>query len=64
MARFAVYLNAERFPQARKLSLFKCNVHDGAGNTHNMSDTHYDPSRFRCACAPAEISVISCVIAP
>ena len=63
-ARFAVHFDAQRLAQSGKLSLFKCDVHDRTRNAHDGSRTHFVSSLPFCACAPAETSVISCVIAP
>ena len=54
--------DGERFADARKFPLFECDVDDGALDAHDDAFCHM-LSPF-CAAAPAETSVISCVIAP
>ena len=54
--------DGERFTDARKFALFECDVDDGALDAHDDAFCHM-LSPF-CAAAPAETSVISCVIAP
>ena len=69
-AALAVDADRQRFPDVRQLPFLKFHVHDGACNCDNFSDIH---DSLPCACcfcrfrfwarAPAETSVISCVMA-
>ena len=54
--------DGERLADARQFSLFKRNVDDRTLDAHDDSFRHTLPPF--CAWAPAETSVISCVIAP
>ena len=60
-------LHEQNFPNAGEFSGFKTHVHDRPGYLYNHSRVQEDaslPLLFRlCAIAPAEISVISCVMA-
>ena len=69
-AALAVDADGQRFPDMRQLSFLKFHVHDRARNGDNFSNIHDSLPCARCFCrfrfcarAPAETSVISCVMA-
>ncbi len=62
----AITLDGERLFHLRQMPGLELDVHNGAGDLHDGSCFQFAHASFlclrRCALAPAEISVISCVM--